>query len=250
MSAAPGRMIRPLPLVLLALVLAGCLDFTQPRVTNEHRQVLNRVGVVVLLPPQPRLHEIAATATASTTGGALLADWDVAATVGGFLGERLAGKGLAVRSLHYDPAAFADAYDSSVGYPRPERVRERLAALGAGQGVDMVVTVYRQTIADFIGASVEHLVGYGVVRHATAPAAHAFGSVHLEAVAAGSGAVLGAADGQHAVALPAAVWRPRYATEDEALPIDEREAAPLRAAVHEALLGAVRLAAQEAGLSH
>src|SRR5690606_20960100 len=89
-SAAPGCMIRRLSLVMLALALAGCLDFTRPRVTVEQRQILNLAGVVVLLPPHPRLHEIAPTATASTTGSAALAGWDVGATVGAFLGERLA----------------------------------------------------------------------------------------------------------------------------------------------------------------
>ncbi len=242
-------MIRRLLLAALAVALAACLDFTQPRVTAEQRQVFNRAGVVVLLAPRPILHQIAATATQSTTGQADLAGWDVRAEVTRFLKARLAGKGLAVESLAYDPADFAAAYDSSVGFARPERVRATLAALAAAQDVDMVVAVYRQTSKDFVAESVENLVGYGVVKHPGGPA-QAYATVYVEAVGTRGAALLGQADGQHAVPLPPDGWQERYATEDEALSIAEPDAAVLRSGIANALTGAVLVAAQEAGLSH
>lgn len=239
-------------LLLLAGVaaLAGCLNATQSRVTAEHRQLNNRVGIVVLLDGAPALHQIALEATKSTRTAARLAAWDVQSTVGDFLAQRLRGKGMEVVGFRYDPAEFSVAYDNAWSYPWPDRIRERLCALGVAQQVDMLVVVYRLADEDFVADSVENLVGYGVVRHARSGDTHAYALVYVEALDVSNGGVIGESEGLKAIALPADLWREDYAVDRTPLAIGGEDGVQLAAAITDALTGAVLTAAQEAGLSN
>jgi hypothetical protein len=240
----------PTRAVLLCLLwlLGGCLAHDMPRATPEHLQLRQRVAVVVLADPEPRMADIALQPTRSVHARLTVPGWDPRAAVEPYLASRLRGKGLEVVALDYAPTDFGAVYASSMAYPDPQRVAVPLRALAAGARADLLVVVYRQTERDFIGESVENLVGYGVVRHpGTAPQAYA--SVLLEAIDVPRGGLVARANGTWAAALPAEAWREEWWTGADLAP-DGAQAAQLAAALTAALQGTVLAAAQEAGLSH
>jgi len=230
------------------LLLGGCLELDKPRATAEHLQLKNRVAVVVLVDANPRVDTIALQPTRSTHGRAELAGWNAVAAIQPYLAGRLRGKGLTVVPLDYDPADYGAAYASSTAYPDPKQVSDALRARAAQAQADMLVVVYRQAERDFVGESIENLVGYGLVRH-EGGAPHAYASVALEALAVDGGALLARADGSKAVPLPADAWRDAYAS-DGTVDIGGADAPAVADALTGALQAAVLTAAQEAGLSH
>lgn len=241
-------MIRRASLTLLvagSALLAGCLNVSQPRVTPEHRQLKNRVAVVVLVDPQPRLNRVALQPTKSTHGRARLADWDARAAIAPYLEKRLQGMALTVVPVTYDAADFASVYASSQAYPNTALAHPALRALGVSQQVDMVVTVYRQVERDYVGESIENLVGYGVVQH-EGGGTNAFACVRVEAYDVASEGVAGYADGCKSAPLQPETWQDSWASDDE-VPVDSPAVAE---ALSAALQAAVLTAAQETGLSH
>lgn len=240
----------PLTLALVgaSLVLTGCLDVSQPRVTPEHRQLKNRAAVVVLIDAQPRVDRIALQPTQSTHTRAAVAGWDARTAIEPYLAQRLTGMGLTVVPFAYAPADYASIYASSQAYPNPNLVRAQLRALASAQQIDMIVSVYRQLERDYVGESIENLVGYGLVQH-EGGGAQAYACVRVEAYDVLSDAVIGYADGCRNGALPPEVWQDAW-TGDEVVTIDDPAATTVSAAMTSALQAAVLTAAQEAGLSH
>ncbi len=230
------------------LLLSGCLGASQPRVTQEHRQLKNRAAVLVLVDAQPRLNLLAQQPTRSTHGKAAVAGWDATAALAPYLAKRLQGMGLTVVPLAYAPADYASIYASSQAYPNPALVRARLRELANAQKVDMLVSVYRQLERDYVGGSVENLVGYGLVQH-EGTGANAFACVRVEAYDVLSDAVIGYADGCRSAPLPPDTWQDAWAS-DAVVPIDGPAATAVSAAMSTALQAAVLTAAQETGLSH
>ena len=239
---------RAILLLTLLLPLTGCLEHDKPRASAEHLQIKNRVAIVVLVDAAPRVDTIALQPTSSTHGRATLAGWDVRDVLQPYLAERLRGKGLTVVPLDYDPAEFAVVYASSTAYADPQRVNDALRARAAQVQADMLVVIYRQIERDFIGASIENLIGYGLVRHEDREP-QAYAAVGLEAFAVDSGALIARADGLKAAPLPVDVWRDAYAT-DDTVAIDGASAPAAAEALTAVLRGAALAAAQEAGLSH
>jgi len=235
-------------LLLLTLTLAGCLNVDQPRVTPEHRQLKNRAAIVVLVDPQPRLNRIALQPTKSTHGKAALAGWDAQVATESYLAGRLRGMGMTVVPLAYQPTDYAAVYASSQAYANPPLVHPALRTLAAAGNVDMLVVVYRQVERDFVGESIENLVGYGVVQH-EGGSANAYATVRLEAMDVASGAVIGFADGMQQSPLAADAWQDSFAS-DDIVAIDGAAAPAVIDALTRALQAAVLTAAQEAGLSH
>jgi len=242
------RVLLSLALAGMSVLLAGCLNVSQPRVTPEHRQLKNRAAVVVLVDAQARLDRIALQPTRSTHGRAAVAGWDARATIEPYLAQRLKGMGMTVVPFAYEPAEYAAVYASSQAYPNPTLVRERLRALAQAQQIDMVVSVYRQLERDYVGDSIENLVGYGLVQHEGGDA-QAFACVRVEAYDVLSDAVIGYADGCRNGALPPDTWQASWAS-DEVVSIAGPAAATVAEAMRNALQAAVLTAAQEAGLSH
>ncbi len=242
------RVLLTLALAGSSLLLAGCLDVSQPRVTPEHRQLKNRAAIMVLVDTGPRIDRLALQPTASAHGRATVAGWDARAVVEPYLAQRLQGMGLTIVPLAYDAADYAAVYASSQAYPNPGLVRERIRALASAQRVDMVVSVYRQIERDYVGESVENLVGYGLVRH-EGGAAHAYACVRIEAYDVRSDAVIGYADGCRSNPLPPDLWRDAWA-DDPGVTIGEPAATAIREALAATLKPAVLTAAQETGLSH
>lgn len=235
-------------LICVGVLLAGCLNVSQPRVTPEHRQLKNRAAVLVLVDPQPRVNRIALQPTQSTHGRARLAGWDADAAVRPYLAGRLQGMGMSVVPFTASAVDFAPVYASSQAYPNPALVRAAVRAQAVAQQVDMVVTVYRQVERDYVGESIENLVGYGLVQH-EGGGANAFACVRVEAYDVASDAVIGYADGCRSAPLPPDSWQAAWNSDDE-IPIDGAAAEPLSATLTTALQAAALTAAQEAGLSH
>ncbi|MGH8597519.1 MAG: hypothetical protein ACREXT_12750, partial [Gammaproteobacteria bacterium] len=152
-------------MVMMAVVLAGCIDLKQARLTPEHRQLKNNTAVVVFLDSAPRLVHLQLSALDSTATTAELDRWDADAMITQFLTERMRGMGLNVKTFNQARSDLPNPYDSSMAYPNLERMRGALATWGKDHGLDMVVAVYRQVEQDFVGDSLENLVGYGLVRH-------------------------------------------------------------------------------------
>lgn len=235
-------------LLLLSLLLAGCLNLDQPRVTPEHRQLKNRAAVVVLVDPAPRLGRIALQPTQSTHGKAALPGWDPAAAIAPYLAGRLRGMGLTVVPLEYRAADYSAVYASSQAYPNPPLIHASLRTLAAAHDVDMLVIVYRQADRDFVGESIENLVGYGVVQH-EGGGTNAYAAVKLEALDVAHGTVIGFSDGFSQAPLAADAWRDAYASDGE-VDIEPAAAPALAESLTTALQAAVLTAAQETGLSH
>ncbi|MBM4227443.1 MAG: hypothetical protein FJ164_06820 [Gammaproteobacteria bacterium] len=241
----------PLRLVLLLLslsLLGGCLNLSQTRVTPEHRQLKNKVGVVVLMDPAPRIHHMQLSVLKSTASQLEIPGWNVRAVVSEYLAQRMRGMTLDVKSVQYDDSTFPSPYDSSMAYPAFERMRQPLGTWAAGQGLDMVVVVYRQISEDFFGESIENLIAYGVARHAE-ERTDAYATVYLEALDT-SGRLIGNSDGQKNIRIDDALWRAEFSMDKQRVAVSGATGKALREQVTQALLDAVLLAAQEAGLSH
>jgi hypothetical protein len=241
-------LLRPVLLLLCLSLLGGCLNLSQTRVTPEHRQLKNKVGIVVLMDPAPRMHHLQLSVLKSTAGQLDLPGWNVRAAVTEYLAQRMRGMTLDVKTVQYDDNTFPSPYDSSMAYPAFERLRQPLGTWAAGQGLDMVVVVYRQSSEDFFGESIENLIGYGVARHAE-ERTDAYATVYLEALDT-SGRLIGNSDGQKNIRIDDALWRPEFSVDKARVTVAGAAGKALREQVTQALLDAVLLAAQEAGLSH
>ena len=235
-------------LTMTCLLLAGCLDLGQPRVTPEHLQLKNHAAVFVLLDPRPRLNRVALQPTKSTHGHARLPGWDPVAAVGPYLARRLQGKGMTVVPLDYAPGDFETVYASSQAYPNPALIRPAMRELASAAKVDMIVSVYRQSERDYVGESIENLVGYGLVQH-EGGGTHAFACVRVEAYDVANDAVIGYADGCKSGELSPDTWQDAYASDGETT-IPPAAAPAIADSLTTVLQAAVLTAAQEAGLSH
>jgi hypothetical protein len=240
--------MRKIWLMLLMIGLVGCLNLKQARVTPEHRQLKNKVGIVVFLEPAPRLRHLQLSALESTASTLKLPDWNVQAVVTEFLTQRMHGMGLEVKPATYASDTFPSPYDSSMAYPNLERMRPALGSWAEAQGLDMVVAVYRQAEQDFIGDSIENLIGYGLVRHSQVRT-DAYAMIYLEALDT-EGRLIGNSDGQKALAVEDKFWRADFDVDKAGVEISGPVAKALTANISQALLDAVLTAAQEAGLSH
>ncbi len=240
--------MRKIWLMVLVMGLVGCFDLKQARVTPEHRQLKNKVGIVVFLEAAPRLQHLQLSALESTVATLDLPGWNARAVITEFLGQRMRGMGLEVKPVTYATDTFPNPYDSSMAYPNLERMRPALGAWAASQGLDMVIAVYRQAEQDFIGDSVENLIGYGVVRHGEVRT-DAYAMLYLEALDT-EGGLIGNSDGQKALAVEDKLWRADFNVDKTSVAISGPVANALTAKISQALMDAVLTAAQEAGLSH
>ncbi len=243
--------MRTLMIVLLSLGLSACLQsfsLDTARVTPEHRQLKNKTGLIVFLDPLPRLQHLQLSALDSTTSTLGLTDWNANKVVAEYLTQRMTGMGLDVRKIASAGDGFPNPYDSSMAYPNLERMRGALGAWAAANDLDMVVAVYRQVEEDYIGESVENLIGYGVVRHEGARV-DAFASIYVDAVDI-KGKLVGNSDGMKSMELDQALWLDTFDVDKETVAVSGALAKQLQASIKQVLLDAVLLAAQEAGLSH
>lgn len=235
-------------LLATVIALAGCLNLDQVRVTPEHRQLKNKTGIVVLMDASPRLHHLQLSALDSTATTLQLPNWDGRRIVTDYLAERMRGMALDVRTVTYNPDDFPPPYDSSMAYPAYDRMRPVLGDWAAAHGLDMVVVIYRQVEQDYIGESVENLIGYGLVRHGS-ERTDAYAALYLEAIDT-SGGLVGNSDGLKHLPVDASLWSADFEVDKSPVTVDGERGEALGAAISQVLRDAVLTAAQEAGLSH
>jgi hypothetical protein len=236
-------------IVLLACGLASCIDFNQARVTPEHRQFKNNVAVVSFLSPKPSLHHLQLSVKESTMTTGFLPGWDANQIAAEFMAKRMRAMSLTVKSVPVDRAKLPNPYDSSMAYPNLERMRPALAAWGKENGLDMVITIYRQVDKDFIGTSIENMIGYGLVRHNT-ERTDAYARIYLEAVDVESGKKIGNAEGIHSQQVDDALWHDEYNVDKTPVPIAASDVKTLNKLLTQTLTDALTTAGQEAGLSN
>ena len=235
--------------VVFALSLTGCLDFKQARVTPEHRQLKNNVAIVSFLNPAPTLQHLQLSAKDSTLTTGQLAGWDANQVATEFMTKRLRAMTLTVKQVAYDRAQLPNPYDSSMAYPNLDRMRPALAKWGAAHGLDMVIAIYRQADKDFIGTSIENLIGYGIVRHGD-ERTDAYALLYLEAIDTAGGSRIGNSDGMKAIEVANALWHDAYSVDKTPVPIARADSKAVGKILTQVLTDALTSAGQEAGLSN
>lgn len=244
--------MKKLLVAMVLVVLAGCFDVKNARVSSDQAALIGTVGVVTLLTEAPTIHYGAQAVTHTNDTLAALPGWSAHTAVTAYMNQRLKGKGFKPVEIPVDAATRQEleaAYDNPWAYPRPERIRDRLYALGVANNADMVVVVYRQVTKDFIGESkVENVRGYGLYNsYFSKP--HVYAAVFMEALDARHGSLIGSSEGQKSVELPAELWHDDYATA-KTPKIPDTDVGPVTRLVQDTLLAAVLAAAQETGVSH
>ena len=235
-------------LAVSALSLSACLVSNEVRMSSEHAQFIEKVGVISLLDEYANVHYAAQEPKDIVDRKALIDGWAVNPVITEHLVARLNQKGFKARALQLKLAALP-AYENSWAKANTELLHPKLYEIGAAAGVDMLVVVYRQRVSEFISKGREKLRGYGVFKtHRVEP--HLYAAVHVEALDVNKKFVLGNADGQQAKKLAGSQWAAGFAKGKTPirLPFDNTD--PQAAELRELIKLAALLAAQEAGLSN
>lgn len=234
--------------VALSLSLSACIfgGASQVRVTSDYTTQVKNVGVVSLLGPQPNVSRLDTSAYESNFGFAALPGWQVDALVEQVMVPRLQRKGFTVRMLPAEgPLAEAKATDWRA--PIGESVAEHVYALGAAQGLDMVVVVQAQVGEDFVTDTNQNVRGYGIQRaFDTEPFTYA--SLYVEAYDIERRFAVGRAEGQIVEAAEAGAWLPAYDSIKGTVMVDGPAATTLRTQLTNLMTAAIGVATQEAGL--
>lgn len=240
--------MRPLVILISVIAMSGCLLGNEVRMSTEHAQFINKVGVISLLDEHPNIHYAAQEPKDIVDRKGVIKGWDINQEVAEHIVSRLKQKGFEARSLG-TAKPLMDVYSSSWARPDTAAIHTRLYEIGARAGVDMLVVIYRQRVSEFITKGRENVRGYGVFRtHRIEP--HLYAALYVEAIDVNKKYVLGQSDGQKAEKLDSALWTQGFVQGKSPvlLPFDagDAEAQKLRELVKLAAL----LAAQEAGLSN
>ncbi|MEM7468265.1 MAG: hypothetical protein AAF387_15450 [Pseudomonadota bacterium] len=240
--------MRALIVVSFCVLLSSCLNSNDVRMSSEHAQFVNNVGVISLLDAHANIHYAAQEPKDIIDRQAVIAGWEINRVVADHLVERMRKKGFTTRALYIDRADL-NPYDNSWAKANTSSLHERLYEIGANAGVDMLVVVYRNRVNEFITKGREKVRGYGVFKtHRIEP--HLYAAVYVEAIEINKRYVLGKAVGQKAQKLAGDSWQLGFKPGKEALRLPftsmDSEAMELQELIKLASL----LAAQEAGLSN
>lgn len=249
--------MKRLLVIAVSLALSGCLSKTlginlgsdSVRMTPEHAQTVKTAGVVSLVESQPRVQFISSSLQESNLEPMVLEDWDATRTLTGLMGARLRQKGFEVVAVDAE-IPIAEAYSSSASYAEPERIRERLLAVGRAHDVDMLVVIYRQSVRDFITKSSQKVISYGLYKRHSEEIPYAFSVVHIEALNVKKGFPMGNADATVELELENSAWQQNFETDKGPLRLSPVRADAVREKIIEAVTTSTMIAAQEAGLSN
>jgi hypothetical protein len=184
------------------------------RMTPEHAMFIKTAAVITLVDPQPRTHWVASSLKDSNLESLYFNDWDARQTLTTLMEGRLKKKGFTVVSVANDITA-KEAYSSNSSFAQPERIRDRLVAIGQAR---------------------EQIYAYSAVR--------------VVALNVKKGFVMGQADGQVKFELPNSAWQQNFETDQGPLRLSPARGEVARDSIIEALADATIIAAQEAGLSN
>ena len=234
--------------LLLSIALSACLTSNDVRMSSEHAQFIEKVGVISVLDEHANIHYAAQEPKDIIDRRAHIEGWQINRVVGQHIVERMAQKGFKARLLNIDEQALAP-YDNSWARPNTEMLRPKLYEIGAAAGVDMLVVVYRQRVSEFISKSREKLRGYGIFKtHRLEP--HLYAAVHVEALDINKKFVLGSADGMQAIKWEDNSWYIGFKPGKAPVALPFKATAPQADELRELIKLASLLAAQEAGLSN
>ena len=240
--------MRIIATVVITLLLTACLVGNDVRMSAEHAQFINKVGVISLLDPYANIHYAAQEPKDIIDRKAIINGWDINQAVGEHIVQRLNQRGFATRLLNVDAQSLA-TYDNSWALANAQALRPKLYEIGANAGVDMIVVIYRQRVSDFISKGREKLRGYGVFKtHRVEP--HLYAAVYVEALDVKKQFLLGNSDGQQAAKLSGDAWESGFSPGKEPVLLPFTANDPNADTLRELVKLASLLAAQEAGLSN
>ena len=240
--------MRILLITFFSLFLSACLLSNDVRMSSEHAQFIDKVGVISVLDDYAVIHYAAQEPKDIIDRRALIDGWNINTDVGNHIVQRLTQKGFKARLLDVDVETLAP-YDNSWARPNTETLRPRLFEIGEAAGVDMLVIIYRQRVSEFISKSREKLRGYGVFKtHRLEP--HLYAAVHVEALDVNKKFLLGNADGEQAIKLVESNWDAGFAPGKAPIKLPFDSAEPPAEELRELIKLASTLAAQEAGVSN
>lgn len=234
--------------VAFITLLAGCLTSNDVRMTSEHAQFIDKVGVISLLDEHANVHYAAQEPKDIIDRKALIKDWPINAVISEHVAQRLQQKGYKTRVINVN-AKELPTYDNSWARANTLGLHPKLYEIGAAAGVDMLVVVYRERVAEFISKSRDRLRGYGVFKsHRLEP--HLYAAVYVEALNVEKQYVLGKASGQQAKKLLGDDWRDGFEPGKSPILLPFTGSEPQAQELLELIKLASLLAAQEAGLSN
>lgn len=234
--------------LFVTLSLGGCLVNNDVRMSSEHAQFIDKVGVISVLDEYANIHYAAQEPKDIIDRQALIDGWDINRAVGEHIVQRLTQKGFKARVLDVDVNDLTP-YDNSWARPKTEMLHPRLYEIGEAAGVDMLVVIYRQRVSEFISESREKLRGYGVFKtHRLEP--HLYAAIHVEALDVNKKFVLGNSDGEQAKKLTDSSWDAGFSAGKTPIRLPFDNSGPQAQELRELIKLASLLAAQEAGLSN
>lgn len=240
--------MRALILLCCVVQLSGCLRGNEVRMSQEHAQFINQVGVISLLDAHANIHYAAQEPKDIIDRKGLIKDWNINDDVANHIIGRLSQKGFKARQLASEESLY-EVYESSWARPDTARIRTRLYEIGANAGVDMLVVIYRQRVSEFIAKSRENLRGYGVYKtHRTDP--HLYAVVYVEAIDINKKYVLGQSTGQQAIKLQNKLWDSGFEVGKAPVQLPFAADSPAANELRELVKLAALLGSQEAGLSN
>lgn len=249
MAKLGGRFPIKRLIYVCCLALSGCLlDIDQARVTPEHVERIKTVGVISLLNRQPNVNYLSTSAIDNKFSTAVLESWDADRMVHEQLGTRLERKGLEVVHIGRDaPGLNASESDSNWGYVSRDDMHDRLYAVGATIGVEMLVVVYPHVAADFVTNTNQNVRGYGLQR-AFDSEPFAYAAVYIEIIDVKKQLVAGQSEGLQVEPLAHSVWREEFETVAGPQTIGVWTEAAVFQIVTKVLTNAIGSAARESGL--
>ena len=126
-------------------------------------------------------------------------------------------------------------------------MHERLYAIGAANGVDMLVVVYPHVEEDFVTKTNQNMRGYGLQRSFDSDP-FAYAAVYIEAFDVNKQFVAGKAEGLQLAPLEDQVWRDEFETVAGPQAFGERHHATVFQTMSKVLTDAIGSAARESGL--
>ena len=236
-------------IILCCFVLSGCLsNANQARVTPNHTAQIKTVGIISLLNAQPHLSYLSKSAMESNFATAVLEGWHANRIVHKQLATRLKQKGFEVAHIAPNtPGLDASESDSNAGYRSTSSIHERLYAVGAAKGVDMLIVVYPHVEEDFVTKTNQNVRGYGLQRSYDSDF-FAYAAVYIEALDVKKHVIVGNAEGLQLAPLNDRVWRDEFETVTGPKAIDKRNQATVFRTLSKLLTAAIGSAAREAGL--
>lgn len=243
----PKHLLFALALAALTAVIAGCFgNSAKSRVTSDYVATVKNVGVISLLSPGVNISHLAPSAQESAFSTVELAGWNTDRIAFDATVSRLKRKGFNVRPLARN-AVMNKARSSDWRQPLVDSVAEEAYAMGAANGLDVVVVVQAQVDEDFVTKTNQRIRGFGL-QQAFDTGPYLYATILVEAYDIKNRFAVGRATGRLSEEAPAELWRPSFEQRGQPAQLSPALQAALAEPLGTLLHTAIGIAAQEAGL--